>query len=56
MMTDTMKAIFVILTLIVWGYFAAQGSTPIEPFIQTLRELILGLGLYHATLKDPKDL
>lgn len=53
-MTDTQKAYAVIAILGIWGILASLALTPMEQFVQVLRDALIGLGVFTATMSDPK--
>jgi hypothetical protein len=34
---------------------AAMGLTPVEQFVQVMRDLLIGLGVFSAALANPKE-
>ena len=46
-----MGAAAVLLT--VWGFFIYVGKTDVQPFVDVIKLLIAGLGVYHLTMTDP---
>ena len=53
-MSDQGKFLVVILIFAIWGYFVYLGLTPASDYIQALRDAIIGLGVFSATLTIPK--
>ena len=53
-MTDNAKILLVVLIFVVWGGFVYTGLTPASEFIQTLRDALIGLGVFQATLTIPR--
>jgi len=37
----------------VWAWFVYTGKAPVEPFLQTCREGLVALGVFHATQALP---
>ena len=54
-MSDNTKILLVILIFVVWGVFVYLGLTPAKEFIQTLRDALIGLGVFQATIAVPKN-
>jgi len=54
-MTDTAKLLLVILIFVVWGAFVYLGLTPASEYIQALRDGLIGLGVFQATIQIPKN-
>ena len=52
-MSNATKYFFVFCAFVAWGFFVYQGMTPTAEYIQALREVLLALGVYHATLTKP---
>ena len=50
------KLKFLAAFFIIAGWYALVflGKTPVVDFIETLKLILLSLGVYHATLTDPK--
>lgn len=53
-MTDIQKAYAAIAILGIWGVLAGLSLTPMEQFVQVLRDALIGLGVFTATMSDPK--
>ena len=53
-MTDTQKAYAAVAIIGLGGVFAGMGMTPMEAFIQVLRDALIGLGVFSAAMSDPK--
>ncbi len=49
------KILTAVACLALWGALAIYGRTPIEPFIEVLKAIIVGVFTYHTALKDPKE-
>lgn len=54
-MTDIQKAYAAIAILGIWGVLAGLNLTPMEQFIQVLRDALIGLGVFSAAMANPKD-
>ena len=52
-MTDREKYMMVLLMFILWGSFVYMGLTPAAGLIQAIRDCIIGLGVFTATLTIP---
>lgn len=53
-MNDIQKAYAAIAILGIWGVLAGLDLTPMEQFIQILRDALLGLGVFTAAMSGPK--
>lgn len=49
-MNNLFKILCSIVIIVAWGYLVYLGKTPIDPFIQTMRDILVGLGVYGATV------
>lgn len=36
-----------------WLYFVIVGQTPVAGFIDFLKDVLIGLGIYHTTMTNP---
>lgn len=52
-MTDREKLFLVCLIYAIWGLFAFYELTPVAGFIQGLRDGLVALGVFQATLTIP---
>lgn len=52
-MSNREKLSLVVLIYAVWGLFAFDKLTPIDGFIQGLRDGLVALGVFQATLTIP---
>jgi hypothetical protein len=41
--------------LTVWGVLVATGRTDPSDYVHMIRDIIIGLGLYHVTLTKPGE-
>ncbi len=53
-LSSTQKAAIYVGLFLIWGIFAALGLTPVQGFIDTVKDAIIAFGVVHATLTDPK--
>jgi len=54
-MTDTAKLLMVVLIFVVWGSFVYLGLAPASDYIQALRDGLIGLGVFQATVTFPRN-
>lgn len=43
------------VAMLAWGGLVLHGDAPAAPFVETLRYIVLGLGLFHATTTNTKE-
>lgn len=53
-MSNTVKTALIVLAFAIWGFFAYDGKTPVDQFIQALRDALIALGVFHASLTIPR--
>ena len=54
-MNTKQKILIGFLVMLVWLVLAWVGKTPVQPFVDSLKELLTVLGVYHITLTNPKE-
>lgn len=55
-MNDNQKKIYcAAILIVVWFLLVLNKLTPVQPFIDLIRDVLVGLGIYHTALKDPKS-
>lgn len=54
-MSVNQKIFCAVLLFGVWGGFVVSGLTPVEPFVASVRDALLALGVFTATLTSPKE-
>lgn len=54
-MSDREKALAAMTCIAAWGALAVGGYTPVDQFVQLLRDVLIGLGVFAATIKNPKE-
>lgn len=52
-MSVTQKVFCACALFIVWGGFVGFGLTPVEPFVDTIKQALLALGVFHMTQATP---
>lgn len=38
----------------IWLGLVLAGMSPVQPFVDSIKDALIGLGIFHAALKDPK--
>ncbi len=51
--SSTARIVMGMLILIFWGILAVMGKTPVADYINFLKDVIIALGIFHATLTKP---
>jgi len=54
-MTPREKLLAVILLFTAWGGMVLLGYAPAEQFVSSLRDALLALGVFQATISNPKE-
>lgn len=54
-MSPREKLLSAALLLAIWAALVFTGKAPVDGFITMLRDALLGLGLFTATLSKPKE-
>ena len=54
-MTTTLKLACAVALIATWGGFALMGLTPVQDFINTIRDALIALGVFQATMTNPKE-
>jgi hypothetical protein len=52
-MNNKHKVIAAAIFLLIWAVLVAFKMVPSQGLVDMLRDMILGMGLYHAVLKKP---
>lgn len=39
-----------ILIMLTWGGLVVTGMTPVQPFVDCLKDILVGIGVYHAAI------
>jgi hypothetical protein len=53
-MTVTQKILVAGLLFFTWGFFAFTGKVPVADFIAAIRDALIAIGVFHATISNPK--
>ena len=54
-MSINQKIFCAVLLFGVWGGFVVADLAPVAPFIDSVRDALLALGVFTATLTSPKE-
>lgn len=54
-MNTEQKILCGILVMTAWGALVWQGLTPVNSFVDALRDILVTLGIVHIALTDPKS-
>ena len=54
-MSEDQRIAIGLLSMLAWGYFVIIGLSPVDEYVNTLKDIMLAVGIYHITLKNPKD-
>lgn len=54
-MTAIQKLIAAGALFLAWGALVVAGLTPAPEFVTGLRDALIALGVFHATLTNPKE-
>ena len=54
MNNNTLKFIAAAGILAIWGGLVAAGLTPVSDYVNSLRDILVGLGVFHVTMINPK--
>jgi len=54
-MTANRKILCAVLLFSVWTGFVAAGLSPVEPLLQSVRDALLAIGVFTASLTNPKE-
>lgn len=54
-MTALQKILCTVLLFAVWIGFVATGQAPVAPLIDSVRDALLALGVFTASLANPKE-
>ena len=54
-MTAREKLLAAGLLLAAWGGLVILGLTPVDAFVSALRDILIALGVFQATITNPKE-
>lgn len=54
-MTVNQKILCAVLLFAVWVGFVATGQAPVAPLLDSVRDALLALGIFTASLANPKE-
>ena len=54
-MTPREKAFAAAAIIAAWGGLVAIGLSPVDQFVQVLRDALIGLGVFSAAMANPKN-
>lgn len=53
-MTTLHKVLCSALLILLWAVFVFLGQAPVDPLIATIRDALVALGVFSATMTNPK--
>lgn len=54
-MNNTEKMLIGTALFLTWGILVANHMAPVPDFVDFIKATLAGIGLYHVTLKNPKE-
>jgi hypothetical protein len=54
-MTQPVRLVLAAVLFCAWGALVACELAPIGPFVDFLRDALLGLGVFHVTMTNPSN-
>ena len=53
-MSSAQKILVALLLFLAWGALVINGQTPVQQFVDALRDALIAIGVFQATLTNPK--
>lgn len=53
-MSTNQKILVALLLFLAWGALVINGQTPVQQFVDALRDALIAIGVFQATLTNPK--
>ena len=53
-MSSNQKILVALLLFLAWGALVINGQTPVQQFVDALRDALIAIGVFQATLTNPK--
>ncbi len=54
-MSSNMKFLAAAGLLLIWGSLVAMGQAPVEGYLSTIRDALVALGVFTASMANPKE-